>query len=243
MTLLIVSFLAGILTVLAPCILPVIPVIVGTSIADDSKKLWRPIAIVGSLALSIILFTLLLRASTQLLGVPQEVWQYISGGIIALLGAVFLFPKLWDSLALKTGSALGAQKLFASANSKNGLLGAILTGAALGPVFTSCSPTYLFIVASVVLGDIHYWEGVLYITAYAAGLSIVLFAIALVGRKLVSRLGWALNPEGVFRRSVGALLLVIGIGIAFGLDKDLQSAIIQSGLYAPIEGFEAGLRQ
>lgn len=243
MSLLLVAFIAGILTVLAPCILPVIPVIVGASVADDSKKVWRPLVIVGSLAVSIIIFTLLLRASTALLGVPQEVWQYISGAIITVLGVSFLFPKLWDSIMLKTGSALGSQKLFAAANKKGGFVGAILTGLALGPVFTSCSPTYLFIVAQVLLQEFSFWEGALYVTSYAIGLSAILFVVALLGRKIVSHLGWALNPEGVFRRTVGALLLIVGVGIIFGLDKSLQTAIINSGLYAPIEGFEAGLRK
>lgn len=244
MSLLIVSFLAGILTVLAPCILPVIPVIVGASLADDSKRAkWRPYIIIGSLIASIVAFTMLLRASTALLGVPQEVWQYISGGIIAILGISFLFPKLWDTVSLKTGSALGAQKLFASANSKGGVIGAVLTGLALGPVFTSCSPTYLFVVASVVLGDLSFIEASVYITAYAIGLCLVLLAIVLLGRKLIKHLGWALNPEGVFRRSIGGLLLAVGIAIIFGWDKDLQALIINSGLYAPIEGFEASLRQ
>jgi len=240
MTLLFVSFLAGILTLLAPCILPLIPVIVGSSVADESKKLSRVYIILGSLAVSIIVFTIILKASTALLGVPQYVWQYISGGIVALLGISFLFPSLWDKLAQTTNSSLMSQKLFAKANSKQGVTGAILTGAALGPVFTSCSPTYLYIVAAILPAT--FFLGFLYLIAYVLGLLVVLLAVSLLGRKLISKLGWALNPHGWFKRSVGLLMLIVGIAIVFGGDKAFQSFVLDSGLYDPIERLELKLR-
>ena len=240
MTLLIASFIAGILTILAPCILPVIPVIIGSTVSDNSKKLSRVFVILGSLGLSIIIFTLILKASTTLLGVPQVVWQIISGIIIIILGISFVFPRLWDKFALDTNSALASQKLFAKANGKSGLTGAIFTGAALGPVFTSCSPTYLYIVAAVLPAE--FWLGFLYLLAYVTGLLIVLLAVAASGRKLISRLGWALNPHGWFRRGVGILMLVVGLAIIFGGDKAFQAYVLESGLYEPIERLEATFR-
>lgn len=240
MTLLFVSFFAGILTLLAPCILPLVPVIVGSSVADESKKLSRVYIILGSLALSIIVFTLILKASTALLGVPQYVWQYISGGIVALLGLSFLFPSLWDKIALKTNSSLMSQKLFAKANAKEGTTGAILTGAALGPVFTSCSPTYLYIVAAILPAT--FFLGFLYLLAYVLGLVLVLLAVSLLGRRLITRLGWALNPHGWFKRSVGLLMLVVGIAIVLGGDKAFQSYVLENGFYDPIERLETKLR-
>jgi cytochrome c-type biogenesis protein len=241
MTLLVVSFLAGILTILAPCILPLIPVIVGSSVADNSKKLTRIFVILGSLAVSIIIFTLILKASTSLLGVPQIVWQLISGGIVTILGLSFLFPNIWDILALKTNSSLVSQKMFAKANSKDGFLGAIVTGAALGPVFTSCSPTYLYIVAAILPAT--FWLGFVYLLSYVAGLLLVLFAVALLGRKLVKKLGWALDPHGWFKRSVGILMVVVGIAVIVGADKGFQAFVLESGLYGPIEALEANFRK
>lgn len=243
MSLLFVSFIAGLLTVLAPCILPVIPVIVGSSLADSNKNNRRLFLIIASLAASIITFTLLLKATTALLGVPQFVWQLISGVIIIILGVSFVFPRLWETFSLKTGLGLGSQQLLARSNapsSKSGVVSAIATGAALGPVFASCSPTYLFIVAAVL--PIDFWTGLLYLLSYTIGLVLVLLAVSLAGKKLIHKLGWALNPNGWFRRGVGVLLIVVGVGILFGGDKQLQALIIDSGLYAPLEHFENSLR-
>ena len=150
MSLLFASFVAGILTILAPCVLPILPVVIGGSVADSSRRAWlRPLVIVLSLALSIFVFTLLLKASTALLGVPQYAWQFVSGIIVIGLGLTYVFPRAWDILSLKSGAALTSQQALSDAGKRSGLLGAIMTGAALGPVFTSCSPTYLFIVAAV----------------------------------------------------------------------------------------------
>ncbi len=73
MFLLIVSFLAGVLTIAAPCILPLLPVIIGGSLIDSDKdkpeRAWlRPVVITASLAVSVIVFTLLIKATTVLLG-------------------------------------------------------------------------------------------------------------------------------------------------------------------------------
>ena len=88
MILLIISFLAGVLTALAPCILPLLPVIVGGSLeaAGDSGSRRRMYTIVASLGASVVLFTLLLKASTALIGIPPYVWTWLSGSIVGFLG-------------------------------------------------------------------------------------------------------------------------------------------------------------
>ena len=105
---LVLSLAAGVLTVAAPCVLPLLPIVVGGAIVqdgDERRARWRPYVIAGSLAASVVAFTLLLKATTALLGVPPQVWQLVSGGIIILLGIDLLFPALWDRLS----TALGLQ--------------------------------------------------------------------------------------------------------------------------------------
>jgi cytochrome c-type biogenesis protein len=240
MTLLFASFVAGLLTILAPCVLPVIPVIVGGSAASRQPGIRRPLIIVASLAISILIFTLLLKASTALLGVPQSVWQFVSSVIIIGLGVSYLFPSLWERLSLNSGGALRSQQLLSDANRKEGTLGAILTGAALGPVFTSCSPTYLFIVAAILPAE--FWLGTLYLVAYVIGLALVLLLAAVLGSKLIRRVGWSVNPHGWFRRSVGAIMVAVGLLVLFGGDKAFQTFVIDQGFYAPVESIENSLR-
>lgn len=234
MTIIIAAFFAGMLTALAPCILPLLPIVVGGSI-DGSRSLKKPLTIVGSLAISVILFTLLLKASTSLLGVPIQAWQWISGGLVLVLGLLILVPKLWEWLALKTGaSKLGSIKVRSGSTAND-----IVTGASLGPIFNSCSPTYLFIVGIILPGS--FAHGFAAIIAYALGLALILLVIAIGGRSVVQRLGWAANPHGAFRKVLGTLFITVGLVIILGLDKHLQTYILDKGWYAPISNLEMSL--
>lgn len=240
----IVSFAAGVLTVLAPCVLPLLPVIVGGTAVRaagenaGSDRAWlRPVVIAASLAVSVVAFTLLLKASTALLGVPAWVWQSISGVIVALLGLTMLFPGAWERVSMGTGlQAGGGRMLDRTFRRGRGFGGDVLLGAALGPAFSSCSPTYALIVATVLPAT--FAAGVVYISAYAIGLALALLAIALAGTALVRRLGWLADPHGVFRRVIGGILVAVGIGVAFGWDRALQAWILEQGWYGPIEQLE-----
>ena len=68
-----VSFIAGILTILAPCVLPVLPVILAGSLTEKEK--WYPYLVTLSLALSIVVFTVLLKASTAFIDIPSSFWS------------------------------------------------------------------------------------------------------------------------------------------------------------------------
>lgn len=230
---------AGILTVAAPCVLPLLPVIVGGSIVrggDARRARWRPYVIAGSLAVSVVAFTLALKATTALLGIPPQVWQIISGAIVILLGLDLLFPAIWDRISTRFGLQARTSTALDHSVQRQSFTGDILTGAALGPVFSSCSPTYALIVAAVL--PVSFAEGVTYVFAYALGLAGMLLLIALLGRRVVQRLGWMAKPDGWFRRTIGAVFVLVGIAVITGFDKQLQTWILDAGLYDPIAQFE-----
>lgn len=220
------SFGAGLLTVLAPCVLPLLPVILGGSV-DARGDRRRPFLIAGSLVVSLVVFTLLLKASTILIGVDPQVWTYLSGGLILLLGISMIFPGLWPRVAAATGLEHSSQSLLGRAfANKNRTLSAVLTGAALGPVFSSCSPTYAWALATVLPASTV--AGIIHLTLYCAGVGVALLAIALAGRTLLDRLGWARNPRGWFSRVVAGLFIVVGLSIVTGLDKTIQTRLVEA---------------
>lgn len=246
MTLLILSFLSGVLTIAAPCILPLLPVIVGGTLAKTDLKQpernWRqPLYIALGLTGSIILFTLLLKATTAFLGVPQAVWKGLSGGILILLGISFLAPSVWEKIALRSGLYGASNKLLGKSFKKNGWLGSVMIGAALGPVFGSCSPTYVFVVAAILPAS--WFLGISYLLAYAIGLSVTLIAIALLGQSFAAKLGWLSNPHGALKKTIGIIFLVIGMAVLFGIDKRIETFILDKGFYDPILNLEQSIRR
>jgi cytochrome c biogenesis protein CcdA len=230
MEFLIPSLFSGMLTILAPCVLSTLPVIIGGSLSEQNK--WRPLLIVGSLAVSMVVFTLLLKVSTALIGIPQDFWKWFSGVLVTLFGISILFPSLWEKVAFKL-KLYKSESLIAKSNKKTGWKGAVLLGAALGPVFTTCSPTYVVILAIVLPQS--FFIGVLNLIAFAIGLSIPLLAIGYGGQSVCNRFKVLANPNGWFKRGLGVLLIVSGLLIFTGIDKDIEAYLIKSGYLGALD--------
>ncbi len=215
------AFIAGILTVLAPCVLPLLPVIIGGSVTGDNKDKRRPFLIAGSLAISLILFTVLLKATTLLINIPPATIIYVSGGIIVVLGLVTLFPQAYTIIVARLGIEHRAQRLLGTGTSnRSQLIGPIITGAALGPVFSSCSPVYGYILATIL--PAHFATAMAYIVSYVIGLSLILLAVGYYGQRLTSRIKFASNPKGSFQRGLGVLFVLVGIMIITGTGTKIQ---------------------
>ena len=234
MLLLLGALIAGVLTTLAPCVLPLLPVIVGGSLDQSSKRARRrAYLITASLGASVVIFTLILKASTALIGIPTSVWQWISGSILIALGLVSAFPTLWESVSMRLSLQRRSTERLAAARQREGATGAVLTGAALGPVFTSCSPLYGYVIVTVLPAS--FGQGIGLLTAYVVGLCGTLLAIALLGQRAIGAARWAADPHGWFRRSLGWIFIFVGIAIIAGWDKDLQTWVIENSPIRPWE--------
>lgn len=215
MLLLLISFLAGALTILAPCVLPVLPVMVGGTLSGKVKDRARPYVIVLSLAFSIIFFTLLLKVSTVLANLSPNVLTDFSGGLLIALGVAAVLPELWEKFVTSINFEAASLRFLGNTEKNRGrYVGPVLTGVALGPVFSSCSPTYAFILASILPSS--FLAGFIYLVSYTLGLVVVLLIILLSGRKYITRYPWAINTHSLFRRSLGILFIVIGLAFLFG---------------------------
>jgi cytochrome c-type biogenesis protein len=228
------ALVAGVLTTLAPCVLPLLPVIVGGSIDQSGRKArQRAMVITASLGVSVVLFTLILKASTTLIGVPTEVWQWVSGVLLIALGAISVFPSLWEAVSMRLSLQSRSTKRLVDARQRQGVSGAVLTGAALGPVFTSCSPLYGYVIVTVLPAS--FVRGITMLLAYTIGLCGTLLVIALLGQRAIGKARWAADPDGWFRRGLGVLFIFVGIAVIAGWDKDLQTWVIENSPIRPWE--------
>ena len=222
MLLLLISFIAGVLTILAPCVLPVLPVIIGSSVSGSTKEKVRPYIIGASLAGSIILFTLLLKVSTVLVNVPPSALNWLSGGLLVALGIAALLPEVWEKFVIRLNWQAASQRLLGKSEQNKGkYIGPVLIGVALGPVFASCSPTYAFILASVLPSS--FLAGFIYLVAYTLGLALALLAVSLAGRKAVGKLSWAVDTHSLFRRLLGVIFILIGAAIIAGYEVKVET--------------------
>jgi len=210
---------------------PLLPVIIGGSLTD--KNPWRPVIITMSLALSVVLFSLLLKASAVLIDVPQDFWKWMSGGIVLFFGFTLLFPHAWEKISVKLNLGGTSQGALQKSSQRKGVIGMVFMGMALGPVFASCSPAY-FLILGTVLQESWFW-GIVNLFVYAFGLSAVMLLIALTGQRFMGGLKKAADPNGWFKKGLGVVFLIIGVGIILGYDKKFEAWIISQGYFGVTE--------
>ena len=200
-----ISILAGVFTVFAPCILPLLPVVVGASETNSQHISKRAFVVIGSLSVSVILFTLLLKASTLLIDIPQTFWSLFSGSIIVLVGLAIVFPSFWTKVPYVNKISLISNKAVGTGYQKKSYTGDMLIGLALGPVFTTCSPTYLFIIATAL--PTTFITGFIYLIGYTIGLAVSLLLIAYFGQQIVNRITAHMQTAGKLKQIFGMLIL------------------------------------
>ena len=232
---LLTASLAGLLTILSPCILPLLPLIV--SGATDRRSWLRPVLVIASLTASIFAFSLLLKASTTLVDVPDQVWRIGAGVGLLLLAAFRLWPNFWEGFSRRLGFKKQSQKLLATGLSRSGWTGPVLIGLSLGPVFSSCSPAYFAIIGVILPAN--FSAGLVYLGAYVIALGLVMTAIALFGSVFVRRIACLSDPRGWFQRLSMIFIIVFAVLILTGTNKDIEAWFVERGIYGPVITIES----
>ncbi len=228
-----IAILAGIFTVLAPCILPLLPIVVGASETGEKRISRRAVTVIGSLSLSIIVFTLLLKTTTLFISIPQVFWSSLSGLIIIFVGLMITFPLLWAKIPFVQKLSTASNKTVGTGYQKKSYKGDMLMGLALGPVFTTCSPTYLFIIATTLPAS--FIVGFIYLLGFTFGLALALLVVAYFGQRLVGVLSSHLQVTGTVKQIFGIIITLVGILILTGYDKKIEAFILDSGYVATIQ--------
>ncbi|MGZ6273441.1 MAG: cytochrome c biogenesis protein DipZ [Candidatus Limnocylindrales bacterium] len=219
--LLIVAFIAGVVTAVSPCVLPVLPIILATGTGGDRR---RPYLVIAGLIASFSFFTLASVQIIEALRLPSSLLRDVAIAIVAVFGLTLLVPALSAAYERATARipALGARM------AHPGVVGGLVTGVGLGLVWTPCAGPILGAVTSLAVTAPGSAATVALVVAYALGAGLPLLAIALGGRtalermKLRSASPWA-------GRALGALVLVTAGLMAVGADTaitaDLTSAV------------------
>lgn len=228
----VISFIAGVLTVLAPCVFPMLPVILGGSLG--AKSLFRPFVVILSLAISIVVFTLLIKVFA--LGIPESILKLVSAGIIFFFGLTLIFPHLWDVISEKLNLGSASQEMLQKSSTKEGVWGYMLLGASLGPVFSACSPTYFLIVGTVLPQN--FFIGFINLLIYALGLFLVLFLVAIFGQQMTAKFSGLSSSNGWFKKFFGFVFIALAIAIFFGYDKVFESWMLDQDFFLNLATLE-----
>lgn len=215
------AFLAGIVTILSPCILPLLPIILSGSLSGGKK---RPLGIVTGFIISFTFFTLALSSIVKATGVNPDALRTIAVIVITLFGASLLIPKtqLWMELLMSKLSGLIPQ----SSQAKEGFVGGVLVGISLGLIWAPCVGPILASVITLAATSQITFATVLITLAYSLGTSIPMLVITYSGQQLLDKHRWLLTNSATIQKMFGVLMIATAVAIFFNIDRKFQTYLI-----------------
>lgn len=217
------AFLAGLFTVLSPCILPILPAILSAGAMGGRK---RPLGIILGLILSFSFFTLTLTAIIQVTHIPANVLRYAAIAMIFLFGCIMLFPSFSNWFAKKTQPLADVGQKMQIVKSK-GFIGGLVFGASLGLLWTPCAGPILATITALVATHAVSWDAVLLTVAYSIGAGIPLFLIAYGSQKIIASSRLLSKYSEVIRRIFGIIMILVALVLAFNWDMLFEQKLIQ----------------
>lgn len=220
--LLLFAFLAGVVTILSPCILPILPAILS---AGTLQGKWRPLGIVLGLVVSFTFFTLTLTAIVQATGLNPDILRYIAIGLLVLFALVMIFPKLSEKFALATSKIASAGQKVQEKGSKKGFFGGLLFGVALGLLWTPCAGPILAAITTLVATQAINIQTFMITLSYSIGAGLPMLLIAYGGAKIIQSSRFLTKYSERIRQIFGFLMLLAAVAIFFHFDMYLQEQI------------------
>lgn len=219
------AFLAGVITVLSPCILPILPIILTSSIGGVNTGKSRPVGVVTGFILSFTFFTLFLSTIVRLSGIPAETLRFVSVVVIAGFGVSLLVPQ-FQALVERLFSKLAG--FMPTSQNRTGFSGGLLIGFSVGLLWTPCVGPILASVISLAITGTVTIDAFLITLAYSLGTAIPMFLIMLGGQNALRRVPWLLSNLGHIQKLFGVLMILMAVGIFFNIDRKFQTYILNT---------------
>lgn len=220
------AFVAGLVTILNPCVLPLIPILVGAALG---KHPLGPVALAVGLALSFSTFGFVVVAFGFQLGIPEQGIRVFAGALLALAGIVLLVPALQARLSMAFAPLTNRAQAVLSRTSGEGLGGQFLVGLLLGLVWAPCvGPTLGAAIAAASQGEDLAAAFVTFLV-FALGVSLSVTAFAYGSRRALGRGAGSLQRLARFAKPFfGLMLLLVGGMVITGADKLLEAAMLDA---------------
>jgi len=223
---LVLAFVAGALSMLSPCVLPILPVVFG--VAASEHKL-GPVALAGGLTISFVAIGLFIATIGYTVGLSAELFRNIAAAIIVGLGAVLMLPALQNEVAVASGPITNWTNNRFGNVGRNGIAGQFWTGVLLGAVWSPCvGPTLGAASLLAAQGrDLPQVSATMF--AFGVGTSIPLLILGFFSREVILRWRHRLLSIGQGMKALmGLLLIVVGMFVLTGIDKSLETTLVNA---------------
>lgn len=218
------AFLAGLLTVGAPCVLPLLPILLGTSVGQTSKL--RPLFITLGFIITFSAVALLFTLFTKVLGISQEVLRGIALVLLVIFGVLMLWPVLFEKISIYFGRYTNKANEI-SERSGSGNFGGLVLGIMLGIIWTPCAGPVLGSIITLIVTSQSIGKASALLVAYAVGAGIPMLLIAYGGQYITTRVRGLAKYTRPIQQAFGVLILLLAVAIYFQYDVKLQAKLAQ----------------
>lgn len=217
------AFVSGLITIFAPCIWPLLPIILSSTATGGHKK---PLGITLGIMISFALFTLTISYIVRIIPFDPNALRLFAVIVIGFLGITLIVPKL---SAVLEGYVSRLSGRFGTGNqNRTGFMGGLLTGLALGLVWTPCAGPILATIATLAATTAVNTQVVLVTIVYVIGVGIPLFLFATVGRLLFTKSRVLSAYTGRIQQVFGVIMILTAVAIYTNYDKTLQAKLLDA---------------
>lgn len=221
----IISILAGILSTLSPCVLPLLPIVVASA---ATAHRFGPLALAGGLALSFAGFGLFLATAGLAVGADTVILRPLAAVLMLLLALVLLSEGLRERFALGMSGISRAAEQLSQRFSSHGLAGQFAIGLLLGAVWSPCIGPTLGAAATLAARGEALGQVALVMMLFGLGAVLPLALIGVISREALARWRGAIRVIGrAGNTSLGVLLAVAGLTILLGVDRVIETRLVE----------------
>jgi len=219
-----IAFLGGLLTVLSPCILPVVPFL----FAGAQRSRTSILLTLGGMALTFALISSLAVVSSEWVIQASNSSRYIALIVMSVFALSLISARIGDWLT-RPFVMLG-NRLDPDIRNKTGPMGSVMLGVATGLLWAPCAGPILGVILTGAMLQGANAQTSLLLLAYGAGSALSLGTLIFTGRGLVNRLKPSIPFTGWLRRGAGVAVLATAAVIATGFDKTLLANTSSQGV-------------
>jgi cytochrome c-type biogenesis protein len=220
------AFLAGLLSILSPCVLPLVPLVLGAAISEHR---FGPVALAAGLAVSFTGLGLLVALVGFSVGIDATVFRMVAAVVMIALGATLMLPVFQVRLAAASGPVANWAEQTFGGFATSGLGGQFGVGLLLGAVWSPCVGPTLGAASLLASQGRDLGQVAATMTMFGIGAGLPLMLLGLVSRARLARMRDRMLSAGRNGKlALGLLFVVVGIAIVTGLDKRLETVLVDA---------------
>jgi len=220
------SYAAGALSTLSPCVLPLLPVVLFGVL---ERHAWGPLALAAGLSVSFATVGIAIASFGFSIGLDPSTLRVGVAALMVSMGIVLLVPALQGRLAaIAAPVATGGQTLLTRLQ-PSGIGGQFMFGVLLGSIWSPCSgPTLGAAVGLAVQGETVGKAAMIMLT-FGLGAATPILALAYGSRQAIfARRDWLARMSRICKPLMGAAFVGIGAFVLTGLDKIVEASLTRA---------------